>query len=173
MKKKVKKFICIFAMFSFLFAVPTYAARNIYTNSTVIRNEKFQVWSAYNYTYSVVVYAVISHNDSTNNITQISDLEFSTTSSSTSYPTLSASFTPSQKSKSFSGRKATYVVTVTRTVYGYYTDKVDYTIVFDVVANVGDARPYSLNQNGVVLSSDVESEPYDIEILDIPPLVEE
>lgn len=162
MKKNIFRFLT-FLMVCALCITPVFAAgRKIITKKGTYN---FSIYSAYHYQYTVTASAVLTYNNS-NVITQISDLSLSTTSKATSYPTLSASFTAAQKSKSFTSSKATYVVTVTRNVYGYYVDKVDYTFTY----KVSDAgNPYSLNKDeevidGVLVSVE-EGKPYDVQIL--------
>ncbi|MGN1276601.1 MAG: hypothetical protein ACI4UK_06400, partial [Floccifex sp.] len=72
------------------------------------------------------------------------------------------SIIPKQTRKYFSGNTATYVVTVTRNAYGFYTDKVDYTFVY---RSTDAGTPYSLRDENDRISVEViEGEPYDIEV---------
>lgn len=139
--------------------MPTYAwGRKLITKSA---SGSF-TWSGYSYTYSFNAVAGITYNDS-NSITQISDLSFNNVYCNSSDPSVPGSIIPRQSSKYFSGNTATYVVTVTRSAYGFYTDKVDYTFTY----RTSDAgSPYSLdNDEELILVSITESEPYDIKIL--------
>ncbi len=56
---------------------------------------------------------------------------------------------------------AKYVVTLTRNIYGYYSDKIDYTLTYRVSDN---GTPYSMKDNTEpLILVDVEiGEPYDI-----------
>lgn len=167
MKKRIFRFLTGLMALT-LFVTPVFASgRKIITKKGTYN---FSIYSAYHYQYTVTASAILTYNNS-NTITQISDLSLNTTSKATTYPTLSASFTANQKSKSFTSSQAKYVVTVTRNVYGYYTDKVDYTFTYKVT----DAgNPYSLNKEEVidgVLVSVEEGDPYDIQIL--KPVLEE
>lgn len=147
-----------------IFAMSTenvFGARKIISKSVT---DNFSIWSAYHYTYRFNSSAVLTYDGS--NITQISDLAFSNVSYTTEPVSLTASFTPRQKSKYIASDKksAKYVVTVTRNVYGYYTDKVDYSLTY----KPSDAgSPYSLG-GGSDIDFEVEIEvgqPYDIQLL--------
>ncbi len=117
--------------------------------------------------YSINVTAGISY---TNNVIySISNLSFSNIYITTTIPTNTGNVVPRQISKSYSGTTATYVVQVTRTAQGVYTDKVNYTIYYTIYDY---GSPYSLgngNENTTVnneASIDVKiemSEPYDIQ----------
>ena len=163
-KFNIKRFVF---MLTTLFTVmclcitPTFAWGRKLINKTV--NDSFTIYSAYHYNYHFNAQAVITYNDS-NSITQISDLAFSNIGYTHSNPSLTASFTPAQKSKSNLNSYARYVVTLTRNVYGYYTDKVDYTLTYRP-SDYG--TPYSLKEGDKLILVDVEvGEPYDIMYLD-------
>lgn len=53
-------------------------------------------------------------------------------------------------------------MTLTRTAYGFYTDKVNYTFTY---RTTDAGRPYSLDKDQLVLIDVVEGQPYDIQIL--------
>lgn len=129
-------------------------------------SDSFTIWSAYHYNYSFNSSAVLTYNNS-NNITAISDLAFSNVTYTTGTPSLAANFIPNQKSKTYSGNTARYVVTLTRSVYGYYSDKIDYTLTY----KVSDAgSPYSINESeksGVLVEIEA-GDPYDIQLLKQP-----
>ncbi|MSS01975.1 hypothetical protein [Floccifex porci] len=125
-----------------------------------------QYWSTYTITYSVNATAGLTYNNS-NNITAISDLSFSG-HSYTVNPVASGgvtcTLTTRQKSKTYSGTTATYVMTLTRNVMGVYVDNVDYTLTY----RTSDAgTPYSLEKDEFLVLVDVEEgEPYNIQILE-------
>lgn len=120
------------------------------------------VYSAYHYNYSFNASAVLTYNGSS--ISQISDLSLGYVSYTASQPSLAATFVARQSSKANMGSYAKYVVTLTRTIYGYYTDKVDYTLTY----RPSDAgTPYSVGGNDdqdFVVEVEV-SDPYDIQFL--------
>lgn len=118
-------------------------------------------WAGYRFTYSFNATAGLSYNNS-NNITSISDLSFSNIVCTSSSPAVTGSIIPKQTSKTYSGKTATYVVTLTRTAYGFYTDKVNYTFTY---RTTDAGRPYSLDKDQLVLIDVVEGQPYDIQIL--------
>uniref|UniRef100_UPI0025904F4D hypothetical protein n=1 Tax=Dubosiella newyorkensis TaxID=1862672 RepID=UPI0025904F4D len=84
------------------------------------------------------------------------------TSYTASQPSLSANFIPSQKSKANYGSYATYVFTLTRNIYGYYSDKIDYTLTY---RPSDSGTPYSSNDEDSFIVTVEVSEPYDIEYL--------
>lgn len=156
-----KLFYVIISMFTVmcLCIMPTYAwGRKLVTKST---SGSF-TWSAYRYNYSFNAVAGITYDDN-NNITQISDLSFNNVKCISSDATVPGSITPRQSRKYFSGRTATYVVTVLRNAYGFYSDKVDYTFTY---RSTDAGTPYSLkdDESILVLVDVIESEPYDIQI---------
>lgn len=54
------------------------------------------------------------------------------------------------------------MVTLTRNVYGYYSDKIDYTLTY---RPSDSGTPYSLNDEDSFIVTVEVSEPYDIEYL--------
>ncbi|MCF0105461.1 MAG: hypothetical protein HUJ53_01725 [Holdemanella sp.] len=162
--KKTLLVICSFFMV-FTLSLPVQASgRKIISKSIY---DTMTLWSAYTYNYYFTAHAVLTYNDS-NSITQISDLSFSNIGYTASQPSLTANFIPSQKSKYYSGSYATYVVTLTRSVYGYYTDRVDYTLTYSVYDS---GSPYSIgNPDEEMMLVNVEvGEPYDINYISSPP----
>lgn len=132
-------------------------------------NGSMTVWSAYHYNYYFTSHAVLTYNDS-NQITQISDLSFTNIGYTSSHPSLTASFTPRQLSKSNNGSYATYVVQLTRNVYGYYSDNINYTLTY---RPIDSGSPYSLggDQEDILILIDVEiGEPYNIKFINEPSL---
>lgn len=160
--KFVKK--CLYVLSTFLIIIGlsttiTFAAGRKLVTKTV--SDSFTLWSAYHYTYSFNATAGLTYNNS-NNLSSVSDLSFSNVTYKASVPSLAANFIPRQTSRSVSGKTVTYVVTLTRSVYGYYTDKVNYTLTY----RTSDAgTPYSLDDQNQEILVDVEvSEPYDVHI---------
>lgn len=148
----------VFTVFC-LCIMPTYAwGRKLITKSV---SGSF-TWAAYRYTYSFNAVAGITYDDN-NNITQISDLSFNNVVCKSSDASVPGNIIPRQSRKYFSGKTATYVVTVTRNAYGFYTDKVDYTLTYKTTDS---GTPYSLNPEDttLILVEVTESEPYDIQI---------
>ena len=89
-------------------------------------------------------------------------MSFSNIVCTPSNPAVTGSIIPKQTSKTYSDKTATYVVTLTRTAYGFYTDKVNYTFTY---RTTDAGRPYSLDKDQLVLIDVVEGQPYDIQIL--------
>ena len=125
-------------------------------------NDSMTVFSAYHYNYYFTAHAVLTYS-SANSISSISDLAFTNVGYTASVPSLAANFIPKQISKSNNKSSATYVVQLTRSVYGYYTDKVNYTLTYKLIDS---GVPYSnLNEDKLMILVDVKaSEPYDIRI---------
>ncbi len=120
-------------------------------------------WSAYSFTYSFRATAGLTYNNS-NNLTGISDLSFTGVSCKSSNTAVAGSIIPRQTRKTYSGKTATYVVTLTRTAQGFYSDKVNYTLTYK---STDSGTPYSLDEDEVdyILVDVVESAPYDVQIL--------
>lgn len=138
---------------------PTYAAGRKLVSRSI--SGSF-TWSAYRYTYSFNAVAGLTYNNS-NNLTQISNLSFNNTSCKSSDASVPGSIIPTQTRKYYSGKTATYVVTVTRNAYGFYTDKVNYTLTY---RSTDSGTPYSLDEEDQMILVEVtESAPYDIQIL--------
>lgn len=162
---KHKKFIYVILSVCLAFFMSTiniFAARKIITKNV---SDSLTVWSAYHYNYSFSASAVLTF-DSSNKITQISDLSFSNIKYTTGSISLAASFTPTQKSKATynGGQYAKYVVTVQRNVYGYYTDRIDYTLTY---RPTDAGSPYSMDggTEPLVLVDVEVGDPYDIQVL--------
>lgn len=163
LKKGIYFFICLFTAIC-LSCTTTYAyGRKKIAKTT---SDSMTLWSAYHYNYHFTSHAVLTYNSS-NTITQISDLAFTNVGYTSSQPSLAANFIPKQLSKSNGGSQAKYVVQLTRSVYGYYTDKVNYTLTYKPS---NDGVPYSVEDDNPVLVDIEVSEPYDVQILDVPPL---
>ncbi|MGM9947519.1 hypothetical protein [Floccifex sp.] len=107
--------------------------------------------------YSFSATAGISYTNDV--IYAISDLSFSQVTITSTILGNTGTVVPRQISKTYSGSSATYVVQVTRTAQGVYSDKVNYTLVY----RVSDAgTPYSLTPADEITVEIIESEPYDI-----------
>ena len=144
----------ILALFSL--TIPTYAWGRKLVSKPI-------VGSYYNYfVYSFDATAGITYNDS-NQITQISDLSFSNVRITPGVMWTDGSVAPLQKSKTFSGKSATYVIKITRNAMGVYQDCIDYTISY---SSTDSGTPYSLVNpsvsEGEFIIVDI-SEPYDIQ----------
>lgn len=116
--------------------------------------------------YSFTAVANISYNNS-GNITSISNLAFTskTCDNNMGYGP-SCIIVPTQKSKSYSGRTATYVVALKRTAAGVYTETVDVTIKYTV--NTRANNSISLFNSDSAYEVDIsisEGEAYNIEYL--------
>ncbi len=159
-KKNIGLFFSMFVVFSLcMTSVEAATHRKIVSKSI---SDSMNIWSAYNYNYYFTANAGLTYNDS-NGISSISDLSFSGIGYTTGTPSLTASFTPSQISKSNMGSYAVYVVRVTRNIYGYYVDNINYTLTFSP-SDYG--VPYSIGDEEEMILVDVDvSEPYDIQIL--------
>lgn len=110
--------------------------------------------------YSFKASAGLTYNGST--ISSISDLSFSGKTCTSTVPGSTCTIIPTQKSKTYSGNTAKYVVTITRNAAGVYSDKVDYTFTYKTTDS---GTPYSLERpddsKGVLVSVEVGN-PYDI-----------
>lgn len=163
MKLKNKKYIYIFTSLILtlsLCVMPMFA----YGRKLVGKNVSGSFsWSAYSFSYSFRATAGLTYNNS-NNLTSISDLSFSGISCKSSNSAVAGSIIPKQTRKSYSGKTATYVVTLTRTAQGFYTDKVNYTLTY---RSTDAGTPYSFDEddNEYILVEVEESEPYDIQLL--------
>lgn len=122
-------------------------------------------WSIYTIDFYVNATTGLTVNDN-GNLSSISDLSFSNYGYNISAPInggVTCNLTATQKSKSFSGDTATYVVTLSRNVMGFYTDKVDKTLTYFASEK---GTEYSLKgEKTYILVEMTESEPYDIQIL--------
>lgn len=128
-------------------------------------NGSMTVYSAYHYNYYFTANAVLTYNDNST-ITQISDLSFTNIGYTASQPSLSATFIPKQISKVNRTSYATYTVQLTRNIYGYYVDNVNYTITY---RPTDSGSPYSLGDQEQDFIVEVEvSEPYNIQFLKEP-----
>lgn len=164
-KKAIKLFLCLFIASASLVSISAASGRKLITKTV----SETMNWSIYTFNYSFSSSAVLTYSNDA--ITQISDLSLYNIQCVCTIGNQYASCTiiPRQKSKTYSGSTATYVVTVTRTAMGSYTDKVDYTIKYKVSDS---GTPYSFGNeevyeliDGVFVSVEV-SEPYDIVYLE-------
>lgn len=124
-------------------------------------------YASYTCNYQFNSSSVITYSGST--ISAISDLSFSNTTWTSTPSGMTFNITPRQSNKWFSGNTATYKVTVSRSAFGSYTDKVDYTIKY---YTSDSGIPYSLGHaveieyiDGFLVTIE-ESEPYDIQYLE-------
>ncbi len=158
---KLKKAFLLIASACFMILLLTTTAfassRKLITKTV---NGTLNIYRAYTYNYHFNSSTVLTYTG--NSISQISDLSFSNIGYTASQPSLSANFIPSQKSKANYGSYATYVVTLTRNIYGYYSDKIDYTLTY---RPSDSGTPYSLNDEDSFIVTVEVSEPYDIEYL--------
>lgn len=165
-KESIKKIFCIIIttfIVTCLFITTTFA----WGRKLVTKNASSTLyWSAYTIKFSFNASAGLTYDDN-NNITSISDLSLSGhtyTVSPTFSGGVSCMLSTKQKSKRFSGRTATYVVTLTRNVMGFYVDNVDLTLTYKTTDS---GTPFSIDRAEPMILVDIEEgKPYNIQILE-------
>lgn len=150
---KRKKFITLLScVLALILSMSLLSAASLRKNITKSASGSFYTNNMMRYSFSAT--AALSFDYKTNDITGISDLSFSNITCNNAIPGgFACMILPSLKSKTYTSKKATYVVTVKRNAGGFYVDNVDYTF------------NYYVTDSGTIYSAGEDSNNIEVEVL--------